>query len=469
MLFTEFRFVVFFVVAFAVYWALKKNTSRKVWLLVCSYVFYGAWDWRFCGLMAFSTLVDYHAGRMLGQDDPPRGRKFWLMFSLTSNLGLLGFFKYFNFFVTSGQGLFDLVGLEFPVSTLEIILPVGISFYTFQTLSYTLDIYRRALKPVSNLLDFALFVGFFPQLVAGPIVRAVDFLPQLETRRRLASVDFRGCLTLFLIGFIKKACISDNLAMVADRYFESPELYDLGSAITAALYYAVQVYCDFSGYSDMAIATAGLLGYTLCLNFAHPFFSNNIEEFWKRWHISLSQWLRDYIFVSLLRRGRNSALLIGRNLMITFALCGLWHGASWNYVIFGLLHGAGSTFNILSRPFITARPRLSKVLGRVGPLITFYYVCITIVFFRPSGWEVTGTTLRAFVLFDAPGELSLGNTALWLFPCLVAVHWISYKRWFAGPWRRAPHWLCYTLWGAGVALALQWAAKDFRPFVYFQF
>ena len=469
MLFTELRYVLFFLVVFVVHWALRRNSSRKAWLLVCSYVFYGAWDWRFCSLMLVSTLVDYHAGRMVYRKHPPGGRKFWMVVSLSANLGLLAFFKYFNFFVTSGQGLFELIGLQFPVRTLEIILPVGISFYTFQTLSYTLDIYRNRLKPVDTVVDFAFFVGFFPQLVAGPIVRAVEFLPQLDVKRRFASVDVRACLTLFLIGFIKKACISDNLARVADRYFEAPELYDLGSAITAVTYYMVQVYCDFSGYSDMAIASAGLLGYRLCMNFDHPFFSRNVEEFWRRWHMSLSFWMRDYVFTSLLRRGRNTKAMIIRSLMITFAICGLWHGASWNYVLFGVVHGAGTSFTLVARPFIQVRPMLSRFLGVIGPPLTFYFVCASIIIFRPVDWQDMATALKAFVLFDAPGDRNFGTTVLWFFPALIAVHWISYRKLLLGPWRRAPAWLWSLIWGAGLALALQWAAKDFRAFVYFQF
>ena len=469
MLFTELRFVLFFVIVFGVHWALRRNSPRKLWLLLCSYVFYAAWDWRFCSLMLLSTLVDYSTGHMVARKQPPGGRKLWLMVSLAANLGLLAFFKYYNFFVTSGQGLFELAGLQFPMRTLEIILPVGISFYTFQTLSYTIDIYRHRLKPVQKLSDFALFVGFFPQLVAGPIVRAVEFLPQLDVRRRFSSVDVRGCLTLFMIGFIKKACISDNLARVADRYFEAPELYDLGSAVTAVVYYMVQVYCDFSGYSDMAIATAGLLGYQLCVNFEHPFFSRNVEEFWRRWHMSLSFWMRDYVFTSLLRSGRNTKARIIQSLMITLVICGFWHGARWNYVLFGVVHGAGASFNLLTRPFIAARPQLSRVLGAIGPLLTFYFVSATIIMFRPVDWEQMATALKAFVFFDSPGERSFGTAALWFFPALVAVHWISYRKWLLGPWRRAPGWLWYLVWGGTMALALQWAAKDFRAFVYFQF
>ncbi len=469
MLFTEFRFVVFFVVAFAVTWSLRGNTARKAWLTLCSYVFYGAWDWRFCTLMAASTLIDHHTGRKVHASDDPRVRKRWLWASLAANLGLLGFFKYYNFFVESGQGLFDLVGLPFPARTLEIILPVGISFYTFQTLSYTLDIYKKRLKPVDSLLDFAFFVGFFPQLVAGPIVRAVEFLPQLAEKRRLSTVDFRGCLTLFLIGFVKKACVSDNLAMVADRYFDAPALHDLGSAFTGILYYTIQVYCDFSGYSDMAIATAGLLGYRLCLNFAHPFFAHNVEQFWQRWHISLSTWMRDYVFMSSLKRGRNSRGRILGATLLTFGVTGLWHGASWNYVVFGLVHGVGVVWNMVTRPFVDARPALGRFLGRAGVPITFWFVCLSIVFFRPMEWSEAGTVLRALVLLDAPGTESLGGSALWLVPALAVVHVLAFRRTFAAAWRAAPGWLVYLLWGGGLALALQWAAKDYRPFVYFQF
>jgi alginate O-acetyltransferase complex protein AlgI len=288
MLFTEPAFFAFFAAVFLLHWAVSSNGLRKLLLLVASYLFYAAWDWRFLSLIFLSTIVDFVVGIVLKKEQPILGRRTWLTLSLVTNLGVLGFFKYFNFFVASGSGLLSAMGLDPGERTLNIILPVGISFFTFQTMSYTIDVYRGKLKPISNPLDFALFVGFFPQLVAGPIVRAADFLPQLRQARRFPRIPFRSCLTLFFVGFFKKACISDNLAPIVDSVFAAPHAYGTLSIWIAVIFYAIQIYCDFSGYTDMAIATARALGFELRLNFDFPYLAGNITEFWRRWHISLS-------------------------------------------------------------------------------------------------------------------------------------------------------------------------------------
>ena len=283
MVFTELRFLFFFLVVFVLHWTLSGATSRKVLLLISSYVFYSAWDWRFASLLLLSTVIDYWVARAIEREPADRRRKGWLTISLLANLGILGFFKYFNFFVQSGAGFLGWLGLPVDVPTLSIVLPLGISFYTFQTMSYTLDVYRRKLR-AAGPLDFAVFVAFFPQLVAGPIVRASDFLPQLTTLRRWADVVVRPALTLFLIGYIKKACVADNIAPIVDTYFAAPATFTASAAVLAVMLYAVQIYCDFSGYSDMAIGTARLLGYDLCRNFDAPYLSASVTEFWRRWH-----------------------------------------------------------------------------------------------------------------------------------------------------------------------------------------
>ncbi len=468
MLFTEFRYLAFFLVAFAVHWGLKRDGARKNWLLLCSYVFYGAWDWRFCSLILLSTFIDYNCGRMLVRPDQATRRRLWVTLSVCANLGLLGFFKYYNFFVESGEGLFTWLGLDFPARTLDIVLPVGISFYTFQTLSYTIDIYRGNLRPVTSLRDFALFVGFFPQLVAGPIVRAVDFLPQLSVPRRLAGVDVRACLTLFLIGFVKKACVSDNLAVVVDEYFASPAAYDVVSSWQATFYYAVQIYCDFSGYSDMAIASAGLLGYELCINFRFPFFATNIGDFWRRWHVSLSSWLRDYLYIPL-GGNRGSRPFTYRNLTLTLVLCGFWHGAGWNYIVFGALHAAAVIARVEWRAHRNATDASRPLADLVGVLLTFWFFAGTLIVFRPSGLAPTLEALRAYALLDTAGTLRLETGFAWLFPALAVVHLLAWRRTFATAWERAPTWVAYGVLGAGSALALQFAARDYQPFLYFQF
>ncbi|MEN8445884.1 MAG: MBOAT family O-acyltransferase, partial [Cyanobacteria bacterium J06555_13] len=364
MIFTELRFLLFFAVVFGIYWSLQRNGWRKAWILLCSYAFYGAWDWRFLSLIIGSTLVDYIVGLQLGKEETAPGiRRRWLMLSLVVNLGALAFFKYANFFATSAVGFFGWLGVPVNSVTLNVVLPVGISFYTFQTLSYSLDIYARRLAPRKSLLDLATFVAFFPQLVAGPIVRASDFLPQLERSRTFSQINVRACLTLFLTGFFKKACVSDNLAPIVDRFFADPASFDALSAWIGVFSYTTQIYCDFSGYSDMAIACAGLLGYELCINFNFPYFASSVTDFWRRWHISLSTWLKDYLYIPL-GGNRGGQLFTYRNLLITMVLGGLWHGAAWTFVVWGALHGGALVVHREWRRFAADRFSRRHVLGR---------------------------------------------------------------------------------------------------------
>jgi D-alanyl-lipoteichoic acid acyltransferase DltB (MBOAT superfamily) len=465
MLFTEARFLVFFLVAFAVHWALRSNRLRKLWLLVGSYVFYGAWDERFLTLILFSTVVDYVAGARIGASESPRTRRLWLTVSLVANLGVLGFFKYYNFFARSAVDLLELLGFQANPATLDIILPLGISFYTFQTMSYTIDVYRRRLEPVKGFFDFAVFVSFFPQLVAGPIVRAVQFLPQLEKTRVFAKhVDVRACLTLFLIGYLKKAVLADQVAMEIDPVFQNPEGFTVGSIwITIALY-AVQIYGDFAGYSDMAIATGGLLGYKLPLNFYFPYLARNISQFWQRWHISLSSWMRDYVYVSL---DRSVSGWRGLNLVFTFVLVGFWHGASWNFVFFGLMHGL---FLLAHGWFSQAFPRSFRgPLGFLaGNALVIFGLGMSLILFRCQTFEAARTMYEVTYALN-PGGAGVVSTwwLLFLAVCLAA-HWAFYKG-AEKSIARVPDWLYYPAYGALWALVLPWAAQGYQPFIYFQF
>jgi alginate O-acetyltransferase complex protein AlgI len=458
-IFSELRFFAFFALAFGVHWALRSNTARKRWLLVCSYFFYGLWDWRFLGLIAGSTLLDYVAALRMRSSPNPRA---WLLVSLVGNLGSLALFKYLDFFIESAAQLASALGFEPNLHTLGLILPVGISFYTFQTLSYSIDVYRRELEPVRRFDDFALFVSFFPQLVAGPIVRAVDFLPQLDTARLWRDVRVRACLTLFLVGFVKKACVSDNVVQLVDPYFAQPNAYDALGAWTATLFYAVQIYCDFSGYSDMAIAVSGLLGYELRVNFDFPYFAASIKEFWRRWHISLSSWLRDYLYIPL-GGSRGSAWFARRNLMLTMLLGGLWHGAGWNFVIWGGLHGLAL---VVHRVWEDSGRKLPAPLGM---LFTFLWVCMAWIFFRATSLESAWTSVRSFVGFASPGELSWGWAPLATFAALAATHALGATH-AVGRWleRRSEsvYAVCY---GAAFALAFAFSNGAVKPFIYFQF
>jgi alginate O-acetyltransferase complex protein AlgI len=511
MLFVQFRFVVFFLIVLGVHWALRGNTARKVWLLAASHFFYAClflggeggatadefplWTfydrlttgqplpegWWFPFVLWGSTIMDYVVGLGIAAAPSETRRRAWLFLSLLANLGVLAFFKYFHFFVASATHFLQWFGLPASESTLRIFLPYGISFYTFQSMSYSIDVYRRRLEPMRSFLDLACFISFFPQLVAGPIVRASVFLPQLATRRTWAGVDVRGCLTLFFIGFVKKACISESVAPIVDQFFAEPWKYNTFATFIAVLYYAVQIYCDFSGYTDMAIACARFLGYELTLNFNFPYFAANITDFWRRWHISLSTWLRDYLYISL-GGNRGSKLFTYRNLLLTMLLGGLWHGAAWTYVLWGGLHGVAL---IVHREFARCAEGWSALTRRiftwVGPVLCFYWICITWIFFRAhdvydkagvfqaSGFRVAGATLRSFVLLHRNGERSFPHANLWFFAILAVLHWLASRGTFATWWRRIPDWLYAALLGIGLSLALACKPLQYKAFIYFQF
>jgi alginate O-acetyltransferase complex protein AlgI len=484
MLFVEFRFFWFFLVVFSVYWSLRENRSRKIWLLLCSYVFYAAWNWKFLFLLMGSSALDYFVGRMLARTENARARRGWLMLSLGANLGTLAFFKYFNFFISSAAGLLAWLGLPASIHTLNIILPVGISFYTFHSMSYTIDVYRGKMRAVSSLLDVAAFIGFFPQMVAGPIVRASMFLPQLRTVRKFSEVDVRGALVLFLTGFIKKACIADSLAPIVDRYFAAPGSFTAGSAWVAITFYSIQVYCDFSGYTDMAMASARLLGYELPVNFRFPFFAQSMSDFWHRWHISLSSWLRDYLFIPL-GGSRGPRWFVYRNIMITMLLGGLWHGAAWTTVIWGGLLGLALVVEREWQHWTESRrevlphvsDRRKHVPPRGGPLVvswlgwalTMYWFCLALMVFRCLNLSDALVAVRSFALFRSGGAQDLGAWMLWIVVALGILHWMNSRGTFAHWWRRGPDPVFAIAYGCTAGTVLLFIPPHYTPFIYFQF
>ncbi len=340
MTFTTITFLVFFVLFFGVYWLLAgvNKNLRNAFMILGGYVFYGWWDWRFLVLLIFSSSIDFFSGLLIGSTENKYYRKLYLWLSLGVNLSLLGFFKYFNFFIDSFRDLANTIGYDIPASSLNIILPVGLSFYTFQSMSYAMDIYYRRLKPTTRILDFFAFVSFFPQLVAGPIERAINMLPQFAEEKKFNYVQALAGLRMMLWGFFKKMVIADTLSVYANQFFADPFQFDSLSAWIGVLAFALQIYCDFSGYSDIAIGTAKILGFDLMVNFRTPYFSKTFTEFWQRWHISLSTWFRDYVFIPLggNRKGDFNYII---NIMITFLLSGLWHGAKYNFILWGLMHG----------------------------------------------------------------------------------------------------------------------------------
>ena len=340
-LFNTAAFFVFFAVVLLLYRALPWRQQNYM-LLVASYLFYGWWDWRFLLLLAGSTTLDWYLGLVIERSRERRGHaaaKRAVIVSVVANLAILGFFKYCNFFVDSAEQVLRGFGYDGPTWTLRIILPVGISFYTFQSMSYTIDVYRGDLGASKSLAEFALYVAFFPQLVAGPIERATNLLPQIQRPRQPSWRDWEEGLLLFGIGLFRKVAIADPAGLIADGYFLQPALYSSVQLAAGVLLYAVQIYNDFAGYSDMARGSARLMGFTLMRNFRHPYFATSMSDFWKRWHISLSAWLRDYLYIPLGGNRRGSARTY-LNLMATMLLGGLWHGANWTFVVWGGLHGA---------------------------------------------------------------------------------------------------------------------------------
>jgi D-alanyl-lipoteichoic acid acyltransferase DltB (MBOAT superfamily) len=341
MLFNSPTFIVFLFVVFCLYWAIGRRRPQNVLLLTASYIFYGAWSWKFLLLLMASTLVDYGIGRLLAATPDVKRRRALLIASVAVNLGFLGFFKYYGFFVTQAVDLLNSIGFEAHVRTLQIVLPVGISFYTFQSLGYVVDVYRGKLAAERNLLDYAVFVSFFPQLVAGPIERATHMLPQVKRERTFSGVEFEGGLQLIAWGLFKKIVIADNLAPYVNAVYADPAAYSGTTLLTATVFFAFQIYCDFSGYSDTARGTARTLGFELMRNFDFPYFSRNPVEFWRRWHISLSQWFQDYLYFPLamryMRKGGWASKYKAH--IISMGLIGLWHGANWTFLLFGLYWG----------------------------------------------------------------------------------------------------------------------------------
>ena len=406
MIFSSFTFLIFLIVVILQCVVLPQK-YRKFVLLGASYFFYGYWDIRFTLLIFASTTIDYIVGIYLDNSKTVAKRKFFLVLSLSSNLGMLFFFKYYNFFIDSAADI--LSRWDIGTSNLDIILPVGISFFTFQTMSYSIDIYRGKIKPVTSFSDFALFVAFFPQLVAGPIVRASEFLPQLNNPIKIEKFNLWAGSQIFIIGLFKKLIVADSIAPLVDQVYANPSYFSSTTVWLAIIAYAIQIYCDFSGYSDMAIGCARMLGFRLNRNFNMPYLSVNITEFWRRWHISLSSWLRDYLYISL-GGNRNGDYRTYRNLMITMILGGLWHGASWNFIFWGAFHGVAlsmhrewSRHNIFNVPTDPV-PSVSNCLTRtVSTMTTLLFVCLTWVFFRSNDIETTVTIFSKLFFISSQG------------------------------------------------------------------
>jgi D-alanyl-lipoteichoic acid acyltransferase DltB (MBOAT superfamily) len=474
MLFNSLEYAILLAVVFFGYFALARlRLLRLGLLLVASYVFYSWWSAYYLVLIVGSSTADYLVGRKLFAARTPRARKAWVVLSVTANLTLLGTFKYFNFFVGSLDAGLASLGLGGLGVHLNVVVPVGISFYTFESLSYIIDIYRGKLEPAQSPLEFLVFIAFFPHLVAGPIIRPYDFLPQLRPVPSLSLAAGGRGLFLICVGLVKKAVIADLLAVnLVDRVFELPSRYTSLELLAGVYGYAFQIYCDFSAYSDIAIGSALLLGLRLPVNFEHPYRAASLQDFWRRWHISLSSWLRDYLYISL-GGSREGTLRTYRNLALTMLLGGLWHGASWTFVVWGALHGVGLAAGRALEDLRGARARRAPralALQLLFVVLTFHYVCLGWVFFRAPTFE------RAWEVLRGIGALSGGaanvSAMLWavlaagllthlLPPSLLAALERALTR------LPAPAQAAVVL---AVVLGIRWAGTSaVVPFIYFQF
>ena len=462
--FAQLEYPIFLAIVVLLIAGIRHRNARKVIVLFASLYFYAYWDYRFLGLLVASTLLDWSIGLGLASTNSSTLRRALLGLSIAGNLGVLGFFKYCNFFIESAQAIFDTWGLH--PGTLSIVLPIGISFYTFQTLSYSIDVYRRHLAPCRSLIDFSLYVTFFPQLVAGPIVRASEFLPQLAVAPRVELAGLYPGLTQILRGFVKKLLIADHLAAIVDPVFATPDLYAATTVAIAIVAYAGQIYGDFSGYSDIAVGSARLLGFSLPENFAHPYLASSVADFWRRWHISLSTWLRDYLYIPL-GGNRLGALRTYANLMITMTLGGLWHGAAWTFVAWGVWHGLALS---LERALATrsAATRLKYPQLFLRTLTTFGIVLVGWMLFRSQSLTQFVTLVRSLL----PGNEGM----IWLppFPIAAILLLVAEHAIWASRFRRLVsldprHWLTPWLVGFMLAALAIFAPGRSQPFVYFQF
>ena len=462
MLFNSGVFLKFFASFLLLYWLVRSNLrARNILIVLASYLFYGWWDYRFLGLILFSSVLDYAVGLRIARQTEARRRKLWLTLSIVANLGILGFFKYFDFFVTSMEALFQKLEIPFHTSTLHIVLPVGISFYTFQAMSYTIDVYRGTIPACRNLVNFLAFVSFFPQLVAGPIERARHLLPQFECTLAINRAMLEEGVWLIIWGMFKKVVIADNLDALVNMVYDN-NTYSGPAVALATIAFGFQIYCDFSGYSDIARGLARVLGFDIMVNFNLPYFASNIREFWQQWHISLSTWLRDYLYISLggNRRGETRT---HANLFITMLLGGLWHGAAWHFVLWGAWHGIG----LIVHRVATRRLRIPTMIGW---LVTMLFVFYGWTLFRAQSFDQVLNMTRALSTWSSPTWIGsyLTNLLAPTVPLLAIEVWQFRSRNLLVP-------LALSRWALAIlqgflllAIVLYWERTDV-PFIYFQF
>ena len=477
MLFNSLDFAVFLPVVFLLFWFVTANRLplQNLLLLVASYFFYACWDYRFLALLALSTVLDYSFAHKIHQADSTNKKKMWLWISVGINLAILGVFKYFNFFMGSFTHALEFAGISTNAFTLSVILPLGISFYTFHGLSYVIDVYHNRVAPVRNLITYGLFVSFFPLLVAGPIERATHLLPQLQRARTFDYSNAVKGLRQILWGLFKKIVIADTCATFADGIFGNYQLYEGTTLMLGAIFFAIQIYCDFSGYSDIAIGTARLFGIELLRNFSFPYFSRDIAEFWRRWHISLTSWFRDYVYIPL-GGSRGNQYQTVRNIFIVFLLSAFWHGADWTFLSWGLLHTLYFLPLVLTK---TNRDHLQvaaagKILPSLKELVrivfTFILVTFAWIFFRSvTVTDAFGYVRRMFVNVWSVPEVRPWQVMLLVLMFFI-VEWTGRHNTFAieltgRTWQRPARWAFYYLLAAFILMY----AQQQQVFIYFQF
>ena len=482
MLFNTIDFAIFLPIIFILYWfVINKNILRQNLLItISSYVFYGWWDWRFLSLIAFSTLVDYIVGNQLSITKNKNSRKLLLLTSLFINLGLLGFFKYYNFFLASFTDAFSFFGSSINSRSLDIILPVGISFYTFQTLSYTIDIYKNKINPSKDIISFAAFVSFFPQLVAGPIERAKNLLPQFYNKRTFEYHKAVDGMRQILWGLFKKIVIADNCAVFADQIFNNYSDYSGSTLILGAIFFAFQIYGDFSGYSDIAIGTARLFGFKLMQNFAFPYFSRDIAEFWRRWHISLSTWFRDYLYIPLGgSRGTNYQKI--RNVFIIFLVSGFWHGPNWTFIIWGALNALYflpimlMKRNRVNTDTVAKDTLLPSINELVSMITTFFSTVIAWVFFRSESVNDGFEYLLGIIdqsVFTLPHLITPKLEMIYTLFCiaiLLIFEWINREKEYALEVTNLSKFNRWSIYFTIILMIITFGVFTQNTFIYFPF
>jgi alginate O-acetyltransferase complex protein AlgI len=464
--FVSFAFIILFSSILILFSAVRSQVGRKIIVLMASVIFYAYWDWRFLGLLALVTLLDYFISRGLISAEDPRSRRRLLLLSLVVNLGVLAIFKYFNFFTDSFNLMLSRTRWQIPM--VHIILPIGISFYTFETLSYVIDVYLKNTRPAKSLFDYAVFITFFPRLVAGPITRAWQFLPQLDTGFIVSTEGLAEGSQLFLRGIVKKLVLADRLSLLVDQVYATPTLFSSSTVWLAVFGYSFQIFLDFSGYSDMAVGLAKMIGISLPKNFDSPYAAQSFSEFWRRWHISLSSWLRDYLYIPLGGNQKGPARTYF-NLMVTMLLGGLWHGANWNFVIWGGLHGI---YLALERALRSGRAPSSDSKETWiwwKALATFLVVTLTWVIFRSSSLAQAGMIFQKLFSLNKEGIQWIYGPAILLIPILLLGEFFMRATRRDGPTFSLKQPSFFAAMLVQVLLIYFFAPASVSPFIYFQF